>query len=172
MVIATSLDRDAPPGTFEDLYGRHYAPLVRALTAACGDREVASDCVQEAFVRAHLRWRQVSSYDEPASWVRRVAINRMHDHFRHEARGERIRRVLAAGKIHHHPAPEPSLDILAALKTLPQQQRIAMSLFYVAELSVAEVAEAMRLSPGAVKFHLHQGRSRLRPVIDAGDHDG
>ena len=47
-----------------------------------------------------------------------------------------------------------------------------MSLFYVAELSVAEVAEAMRFSPGAVKFHLHQGRRRLRPVIDAGDHDG
>ena len=51
------------------------------------------------------------------------------------------------------------------LAQLPNQQRLALALFYVDELSVAEVARAMRLSEGAVKFHLHQGRARLRQVL-------
>jgi DNA-directed RNA polymerase specialized sigma24 family protein len=37
-----------------------------------------------------------------------------------------------------------------------------MALFYVEGLSVAEVADTLKLSEGAVRFHLHQGRNRLR----------
>ena len=51
------------------------------------------------------------------------------------------------------------------LAQLPNQQRLALALFYVDDLTVAEVATAMRLSDGAVKFHLHQGRERLRQVL-------
>jgi RNA polymerase sigma-70 factor (ECF subfamily) len=53
------------------------------------------------------------------------------------------------------------------LSQLPRQQRLALALFYVEELSVAEVAGAMRISEGTVKFHLHQGRERLRQVLNA-----
>jgi DNA-directed RNA polymerase specialized sigma24 family protein len=42
-----------------------------------------------------------------------------------------------------------------------------MAFFYVENLSITEVAEAMKLSEGAVKFHLHQGRDRLRGVFTA-----
>jgi RNA polymerase sigma-70 factor (ECF subfamily) len=45
---------------------------------------------------------------------------------------------------------------------LPKQQRVCVALFYVDGLSVAEIATALELSEGAVKFHLHQGRERLR----------
>ncbi len=170
-VSATRLVEDAPSRVFDEVYGREYGPLVRALTVACGDREVAADCVQEAFVRAHLRWRRLSSYDDPAAWVRRVAINRMRDHFRRERIGERVHRLLAAGASGHEAGPMPSLDVPALLATLPTQQRIAMSLYYVADLSLAEVAAAMRLSDGAVKFHLYQGRRRLRQLVEGGGQD-
>ncbi|HZB42618.1 MAG TPA: sigma factor, partial [Ilumatobacter sp.] len=60
---------------FDALFADHYARLVRALTLVAGDREVAADAVQEAFVRAHLRWRKIGRYDDPIGWVRRVAIN-------------------------------------------------------------------------------------------------
>jgi RNA polymerase sigma-70 factor (ECF subfamily) len=171
-VITTALTDGAPPRSFDDVYRRDYDPLVRALTAACGDREVAADCVQEAFVRAHLRWRRVAAYDDPAGWVRRVAINKMRDHFRHESKGDRVRRLLAASTPAHQPGPEPSTDLAAVFATLTTQQRIAISLYYVAQLSVIETAAAMRISDGAVKFHLHEGRRRLRPLIEQGSDHG
>jgi len=57
-------------------------------------------------------------------------------------------------------------ETLALLVSLPRQQRLAVALYYVDGLSVAEVATAMRLSVGAVKFHLHQGRAKLRERLD------
>ncbi len=56
-------------------------------------------------------------------------------------------------------------DAVALLATLPPQQRLAMSLYYIEGLSVAEVASAMSISVGAVKFHMSQGRARLRPGL-------
>ena len=150
--------------TFDEVFERHYPTLVRALTAGCGDREVAADCVQDAFLSAHLRWKQISRYEDPVAWVRRVAINRIRDHVRHEMRGVRVLVLLAADP-QWIDEPTPQGDAAALLSKLPPQQRLAMSLYYLEGLSVAEVAHAMSLSVGAVKFHMNQGRERLRPVL-------
>ena len=56
-------------------------------------------------------------------------------------------------------APEPPGDDVAKLlATLPPQQRIAAALFYVEQLTVREIADSMKLSEGAVKYHLHAAR--------------
>ena len=57
--------------------------------------------------------------------------------------------------------------MLGAVASLPQQQRVAVALFYVEQLSVQEVAESMRLSTGAVKYHLHAARKTLRKTVEA-----
>ena len=58
--------------------------------------------------------------------------------------------------------PEPGAGLADLVAGLPEQQRIAASLFYVEQLSVRETADAMDLSEGAVKYHLHAARSSLR----------
>ena len=55
-----------------------------------------------------------------------------------------------------------------AISRLPRQQRIAVSLFYVEQLSVREIATSMKLSEGAVKYHLHAGRAALREWLERG----
>jgi DNA-directed RNA polymerase specialized sigma24 family protein len=66
-------------------------------------------------------------------------------------------------------APElPDAALMAAVRALPPQQQIAVSLFYVEQLSVREIATSMKLSEGAVKYHLHAGRGALRAWIEAG----
>jgi RNA polymerase sigma-70 factor (ECF subfamily) len=62
--------------------------------------------------------------------------------------------------------PEPPTDLAPVLATLPPQQRIAAALFYVEDLSVREIAASMRLSEGAVKFHLHAARTALRDRLE------
>jgi len=81
---------------FEHFFTSHYDRLVRTLAAVAGDRDEAADAVQEAFVRAHLRWRKVRSLDDPAGWVRRVAINRLNDHHRRQQRKRRLFGVLSS----------------------------------------------------------------------------
>jgi RNA polymerase sigma-70 factor (ECF subfamily) len=169
------VDDDAEPALlplverdFDAFFRQHHAPLVRALTAACGSREEAADAVQEAFTRAHQRWAKISRYDDPAAWVRRVAINRTRDAFRRAERGRRA----TARLVHDADAvlpPEPPSGAVDAIAALPRQQRVAMALYYVHDLSVAEVAAAMELSEGAVKYHLNQGRASVRARLEVRD---
>ncbi len=157
------------PADFDDLFREHYWPMVQSLTVACGDREAAADAVQDAFMRARTpRWRRIATYDSPAGWVRHVALNRLRDHFRSRTRGQRAVARLA-GRTHAVvAAPEPPGDDVAKLlATLPPQQRIAAALFYVEQLTVREIADSMKLSEGAVKYHLHAARATLRDRLEA-----
>ena len=158
----------APASTdLSEVFRLHSARLVQSLTLSCGDAQVAADAVQEAFARAHLRWSKVSRYDDPVGWIRRVAINLVTDEARRRARRSRIlERWRGRPELVTRPA-EPGSGIEHALADLPPQQRTAVCLFYLDDLSVIEVATAMGISEGAVKYHLHQGRERLRGLLGA-----
>ena len=154
------------PLDFDDTFRRFYGPMVRSLAVAAGDRDVAADCVQDAFTRAYTRWSRVSRLDDPPGWIRHVAVNCLRDHWRKSARGSR-----ALSRLRHEApviaaAPNEPSELAALLRQLPEQQRIAAALFYVDDLAVAEIAHAMRLSEGAVKYHLHAARASLRASLE------
>ena len=166
--MADGEERATPrsPVDFDDAFRRWYGPMVRTLTVATGDREVAADCVQDAFTRAYVRWSRVSRLEDPAGWVRHVAVNRMRDHARKRERGNRAFHRLAPETNTAAPAPAEPSELGAAFATLPAQQRTAAALFYLDDLSVAEIASAMELSEGAVKYHLHAARQSLRNTLE------
>lgn len=155
----------------EDYFRAHYARLVRALTLVCGSQELAADAVQEAFVKAHLRWRRISRYDDPIGWIRRVAINGLRDEHRRRGRHERAvdRLAVEVDEVVEPPHPSDFTDLTSAIADLPRQQRLAVALYYLEGLSVSETAATLELSEGAVKFHLHQARQRLRDALRGGD---
>jgi RNA polymerase sigma-70 factor (ECF subfamily) len=146
---------------FDETFRESYWPMVRSLAVACGDRTVAEDAVQDAFERAFVRWRRIARYDDPAGWIRHVALNRIRDHHRRDIRKRNaVSRLMTETETTVAP-PEIPGDVEALLAQLPEQQRIAAALFYVEDLSVREVATAMKLSEGAVKYHLHAARAAL-----------
>ena len=148
----------------EALYAMHAAALTRALQAA--GYPDAPDAVQEAFVQAVVHWRKVSRYDDPLAWIRRVAINRGHNRHRSRKRQAALQERMAAAATVPVPIIEADDDLARLITALPQQQRLALSLFYFADLSVAEVADAMKLSEGAVKYHLHAARASLARALE------
>ncbi|MFZ4670348.1 MAG: RNA polymerase sigma factor [Microthrixaceae bacterium] len=104
--------------------------------------------------------------------MRRVAINRAIDAGRRHQRRDRAVERLSATVPATDELPEPSDDgLLAAVEALSPQQRAVVALFYLDDLSVAEVAATMKLSDGAVKYHLHQARERLRTSWSPADGD-
>jgi RNA polymerase sigma-70 factor (ECF subfamily) len=158
---------------FDALFVAGYPRLVRTVGFVCGDADVAADCVADAFERAYVRWRRVGSLDDPLGWVRRVAINRATDVHRRRTRGRRALLRLA-GRAELRPNTELVMsdaasfhdgELAAAVADLSPQQRAVVALHYLDDLSVADVAHAMDLSEGAVKYHLHQARGRLRTLL-------
>lgn len=152
---------DSHPPSFDELYAAHYGDLTVQLYAYFGDRQEAQDVVQEAFCRAYARWRTISRYDDPVSWLRRVAWNLALSKWR------RTRTALAFA-LRQHPAetavagPTPErVALIDALATLPPVHRRAMVLRYLADLTIAEIAEREGVPEGTVKSWLHRARTAL-----------
>ncbi len=164
---------DATGADFDALFVAGYPRLVRTVGFICGDVDVAADCVADAFERAYVRWRKVGRLEDPLGWVRRVAINRATDVHRRRSRGRRAVLRLAGrpDATRHHELQVTDAtafrdsELAAAMVELSPQQRAVVALHYLDDLSVADVATAMGLSDGAVKYHLHQARGRLRTLL-------
>ncbi len=153
-----------PIATFDDVFREHYGRLVRVLSAAGPGAE---DAVAEAFSLALVKWRRVGGYDDPVAWVRRTAVHRMSNERRRLRRREaalpRLVEVARSGPDDVVP------ELAAAVQRLPRQQRIALVLKVLADLDTHEVADAMGISAGAVRYHLHEARHRLRAELGASD---
>ena len=145
-----------------ELFDREYERLVRSLGVAF-DPVDAADAVQEAFIQADARWDQVGAYDDPAGWVRRVAVNRLLNGQRNRNR----RRELLATVRPIAPADltDDLLDLRRALDELPDRMRATVCLHYLSDLTVEQVADTLDVSPGTVKSNLHDARNRLRTVL-------
>lgn len=61
------------------------------------------------------------------------------------------------------------VDLMVALRQLPVRQRQAVCLYYLADLPLPAIAEAMSASEGTVKAHLAQARRKLRDVLEVAD---
>lgn len=152
----------------EALFRDQYEPLSRALALIAGDVHLAEEAVQEAFARLCLNWEKVSEYEDQAAWVRRVAVHRVYDHHRFFRRKARLLLRLTHSDPVAAPASPVDPRVAEAIRTLPLKQRTAVALFYLADLSLLDVAEAMAVSEGTVKRHLNRARAGLRTILEEG----
>jgi RNA polymerase sigma-70 factor, ECF subfamily len=149
------------------LFHAHYSRLVEAIAAASGDDDGAADAVQEAFVQLWRHWDEVRSYEDPVGWVRRVAINRAFNRRRSiTRRAAALLRFAEDRQVKSVAGEQSNPAVLTAFRALPEKQRLAMSLRYIDDLSVAEVATAMGVTEGSVKQHLHRGRETMRHTLE------
>lgn len=155
----------AGPEPFGAFFADEYPRLVAMVQALSGDRGHAEDVAQEALLRAYRRWDVVGRYERPGAWCRRVALN-LATSARRRRRSE-ARAVIRLTTRPERPAGDPvadpvvSADVWAVVRTLPRQQAAALVLYYLADESVAALAESLGCAPGTAKAHLHQGRAAL-----------
>ena len=151
---------------FEALFRAVYPRLVGALAVA-SDPEAAADAVQDAFVQANLHWGRIAYYESPAAWVRRVAVNRLSNQRRGlQRRDAAIARLAVPVAAELAPA---DFDLAEAVSALPDRQRLSICLYYLADLAVADVADALGVSEGTVKSNLHDARRALAEKLGARD---
>jgi RNA polymerase sigma-70 factor (ECF subfamily) len=146
---------------FDAFYAATAPSLVRQVHAFTGDLAEAQDCVQEAYARAWQRWARISEYDVPAAWVRQVACRLAVSRFRRLQVGRGL-----LPRTTHVPELDPSrVALIAALRQLPEAQRLAIVLHHVADLSVEEVAVETGAPVGTVKARLSRGRAALALLL-------
>jgi RNA polymerase sigma-70 factor (ECF subfamily) len=148
----------------EAFVAAHYEQVRRALSLALRDPQRAEDLTQEAFARAWRRWAEVSTMERPVAWVYVVAMNQARRDLRREHRP--MREPLSPHAPDLAGSVATSVSLATALASLPARQRAVVVLRFLADLSTADVADALRCAEGTVKSTLHSALAHLRVEMD------
>jgi RNA polymerase sigma-70 factor, ECF subfamily len=146
---------------FEACFRREYPRLVALGVAMSGRPEVARELAQETMLRAHSRWNEVSTFEQPGAWLRRVMSNLLIDHHR------RVRAEFAATERLRDAAvdtaalPETGDEWDRLVSGLPARQRLIVTLYYADDRSVDEIASMLGVASGTVKSAFGKARARL-----------
>lgn len=160
--VTTGASRTEPDVTaFSDFFRREFEPLVRAAYLVLHDQQAAEDVAQETFGQLYRNWTKVSGYDNPQAWLRLVAIRMAVRLARREETGRALTRAQPSPVV-----PQgPDLDLAAALRTLPAQQRAAIALHYYEDRPAEEVGALLGCSASTVRTHLARARTRLAELL-------
>lgn len=150
---------------FDRFYSTSFGRVVGYVYAMCGNLTEAQDCVQEAFVRAWDHRHKLDPTSSPEAWVRttayRLAISRWRKARRAFRQPDRALESITSAE----PNPDRVL-IERALSQLPEEQRRAIVLHHLCDLSVAQIAEEVGSPTGTVKARLSRGRTALARLLD------
>lgn len=160
--------------SFDQVFEAEFAPLHSYLYRRLGS-SIAEDLTAETFAIAYRRWDAFDQSRPVRPWLYGIAANLVRHHWRKE------RRMLRAyAHAHLDPvaqdddaatakldAERQKRELAAALAKLRPEEREVLLLYAWAELSDAEIAEALSLPLGTVKSRLHRGRERMRNQLGA-----
>lgn len=168
--IAEHADRDA----FRELFD-HFAPRIKGFLIKRGvDRDTAEEIAQETLV---IVWRKAALYNpnggDAAAWIYTIARNLRTDAARRVIRSGRAvaasalkdltERYWTAGDV------EPPIDgerVREALRKLPADQKIAISMAYLEERPHSEIASKLQIPLGTVKSRIRLAMARLKTLLD------
>jgi RNA polymerase sigma-70 factor (ECF subfamily) len=139
----------------ERLYKAQGARMLRSLLAFSGDPEIASDAVAEAFAQALRRGSEIRDLER---WLWRAAFKIAGGELK-----ERRRRAPPA-KEGSYEMEAPARDLVVALASLSEKQRMAVILHDAAGYPNKEVAAIIGSTTAAVKVHVARARRRLREL--------
>jgi RNA polymerase sigma-70 factor, ECF subfamily len=171
---------DGDPDAFAELFARHRDRLWAVALRTMGNPEDAADGLQDGLIAAYRRAGSFRGEAAVTTWMHRIVVNACLDRHRRRKvrRTERLpedpedSRQPRTGT----PVPDPAdvavdLDrraaVLAALETLPVDQRAALVLVDMEGYSVEETAAILGCAPGTVKSRCSRGRARLVPLLAA-----
>lgn len=153
--------RDSSP--LAELYVRYWPAAVKLGYLLTGDKDMAEDLAQEAFIRVAGRFghlRHVGAFD---AYLRRTLVN-LHVSGIRRLRLERAYMAKERAGLRAGPPNEPDVpeELWRALQELPRRQRTAIVLRYYEDLSEQAAADELRCSVAAVKSLVARGMATLR----------
>lgn len=171
LVIHPSTVTDAARGDAEALARivmAHHDDMARVCFVICGDQDQAQDAVQAAWP---IAWRKLGTLRDPARlrpWLISVAANEARQAMRRQRSARLITEIVpdeAAAAIGDPAANAGLLDLAAALRQLPPDDRALIALRYVADFDATELGRALGLSPSGVRSRLARILARLRTEL-------
>ena len=154
----------------EELYAAHGQRAGRLAFFLVGDRDLAQDLVQEAFLKVFVRWGNLREPQSFAAYLNRTIVNLAHK--THRRRGverrylEKQPSLAAVAPVRDYETVD---ELWRQLQLLPQRQRTAIVLRYYEDLTEHQAAEAMGCSQTAIASLVQRALGALRKNAPAAE---
>lgn len=145
------------PDGLRDLYEASYRDLVRVAFLLLGSRAEAEEVVQDAVLAVRERWASVRN---PGGYLRRSVVHRCYGVLRRRAVAERHPVDPAPAQ-----APDGLVELRDVLLALPERQRAAVVLRFLADLPDHEIADALGCRPATVRSLVARGLAAIRKEL-------
>jgi RNA polymerase sigma-70 factor (ECF subfamily) len=132
--------------------------LVHAIVLGRVPHRDVDDLVQDIFLAAYLRIRELRDPGAFGGWIAAIARNRATDYLRQAPRQEELPAEVAGGD----PIGAETLAVLDVVRKLPDAYRETLLMRLVEGMSGNEIAERTGLTPASVRVNLHRGMKLLR----------
>ena len=156
--------KQGDPHAFDELVYRHQEAVMNLARRIVADTDAAQDILQEVIIKAYRSLERFRGEASFATWLYRIAINETRAHLRREKRRAHGHEQLAERLQGTGHADVDDGPLMLLLQELPEKHRVTLALFYLQELSLAEIARTMGAPLGTVKAWLSRGRKKLREL--------
>jgi len=150
---------------FGELFRRYKDRMWAVALRTCGDRELASDCLQDAFLAAFRRADSFRGDSAVTTWLHRIVVNACLDRLRRRKPTSQLPEYDLADRHDEDASTEVRIDIRNALAALPEGQRMALVLIDMQGLSVVEAAEILEVAEGTIKSRCARGRAAMAELL-------
>ncbi len=149
-----------------DAFGRlveAYQPRVRRflLNLTTGDEMLTDDLAQETFIKAYVGIRGFKGLSSFGTWLYRIAYNEFYNHTRRQDIA-RLGDVSTAAT----DAIDASMTVQEALARLNENERVAVTLFYIEDQPLKQVSRIMQMPEGSVKSLIHRAKGKMKQFIE------
>lgn len=144
--------------------------LYRFCVFLARDTDTAGDIFQDTWIKAMKNIQRYDPQRDFLKWLFAIAANLQRDRWRRVKRWTSLHQAMQAVEV---PAPEEITQgrqvrelLYRCLGTLPDKQRIPLVLHYIEGFKLEEIAESLRIPVGTVKSRLHNGKKRLKEMME------
>ena len=150
-----------PADEIEAILNRYGDMLYRLCLLMLKSESDAEDAVQETLIRYLRKAPAFADGAHEKAWLIKVASNQCRDLLRYRARhplldDEALAQISCT--------PDGDSGILEALTALPEKHRLVLSLYYIEQYRVEDIAKIIGKTPSAVKMRLQKGRRALEKI--------
>ncbi|MDF5756153.1 RNA polymerase sigma factor SigM [Spongiactinospora sp. TRM90649] len=159
------------PHAFSEIVKRHRDRMWAVALRTLGDPDEAADAVQDAFVSAYRKAESFRGEAAVTTWLHRIVVNACLDRMRRKSIRPVADDELIEAAERDTPLPdqtgerEVSMEVTAALRVLPADQRAALVLVDMMGYSVEDAAAVLQVPSGTVKSRCARGRAKLAPIL-------
>jgi RNA polymerase sigma-70 factor, ECF subfamily len=162
---------------FDELIRRYQRQAVAVSYRLLGDTHDAMEVTQDAFLKSFTNLRTLKNPEAFAGWLMRIVSNLSLNYRRGRKTRTQLRLDDALGSTDGPPAPQNSDPLRSAqggelgarlhkaLAQLPEKQRTAIVMFTIEQLPQKQIAQTLGCSVEAVKWHVFQGRKKLKELL-------